>query len=65
MIKPQRMWTMPEIGKLRELYPDENKDAIAQILNRSSASIQHMAFKLGIKKSPEYQSKAKSHKTKI
>lgn len=47
------MWTLNEIKKLKELYPDNYNDNIGKILNKTKKAVDLKGFRLGLKKSQE------------
>jgi hypothetical protein len=58
MIKNRnKKWTVEDIEKLKELYPDNTNKHISAILHRSEQIIAGKASELGIKKSHKHRSK--------
>lgn len=49
-----RPWTLREIRKLQQLYPERHARDVAQVLRRSTNSILAKAARLGIEKSPSF-----------
>lgn len=49
----EKKWTTEEIDRLKDIYPYLSNSQISLILDRTIASIQHKACRLGLKKDRE------------
>jgi len=49
-----KAWTMPELARLRALYPHYSTPQVASMLGRSAGSVYNKALVLGLHKTPEY-----------
>ncbi|MFW8567014.1 HNH endonuclease signature motif containing protein [Orrella sp. 11846] len=60
----RRRWTKSEEDTLRKLYPDTPGKELADLFGVSLRSIYGVAYRLGLKKSPEYMSSSQSSRFK-
>ena len=56
----RKKWTVSEMETLRKIYPDKPCKELADLFDVSLRSIYGIAYRLGLKKSPEYMSSSKS-----
>lgn len=52
----KKIWTQAEVEQLIKLYPDADTKELAKSLNCTIRQLQGKAYRLGIKKTPEYLS---------
>lgn len=61
--KPAEMrspWTPLELDMLRQLYPNNSNDAVAELIGRSVSAIAHKAHRLHLRKSAEFNASVQS-----
>jgi len=54
MPRGQRAWKTTEVEKLKQMYPTERTEKVAEELARSLKSVYRYAAIIGLKKAPEY-----------
>ncbi|MBP7866977.1 MAG: hypothetical protein KA419_13630 [Acidobacteria bacterium] len=53
--RPYRKWHKEDISRLKRLFPAKTNQEVARLMGRSLVSISSMAFKLGLRKHPEFK----------
>lgn len=59
-MRPRRFWTEPELQRLRELFPHNKSERVAELLGRPLTSVNHKAYQLGLSKTAEYLASAEA-----
>lgn len=53
--RPYLKWHKEDINRLKRLFPAKTNQEIARLMGRSLVSITSMAFKLGLRKNPDFK----------